>query len=49
MKKPYQKFKKQLVKELYTLHDNLYFVHSQYKAFKMAREKASSNPNVAIV
>ena len=49
MKKPYQKFKKQLVKELHTLQNHLYCVHSQYKAFKMAREEASSNPNVATI
>ena len=49
MKKPYQKFKKQLVKELHTLQDHLHRVHSQYKAFKMAREEASSNQNVATI
>ena len=49
MKKPYQRFKKQLVKELHTLHDQLYCVHSQYEAFKMAQEEASCNPKVATI
>ena len=49
IKKPFQKFKTQLVKALHTLQDHLYCVHSQYKAFKIAREEASSNPNVATI
>ena len=42
-------FEKQLVKELHTLHQLLYQVHSQYKSFKAAREEASSTPSVATI
>ena len=43
----FNKFKKSLVKELYLMHDHQYHVHSQFKAFKMAREEAQSNADVA--
>ena len=43
------KFKKCLIKELNLMHDYQYRVHSQFKAFKMAREEAQSNAGVATI
>ena len=43
----FNKFKKRLVKELNLMHDHQYHVHSQFKPFKMAREEAQSNADVA--
>ena len=37
----FAKFKKRLVKELNLMHDHQYRVHSQFKAFKMARQEAN--------
>ena len=43
------KFKKRLIKELNLMYDYQYRVHSQFKAFKMAREEAQSNADVATI
>ena len=43
------KFKKRLVKELNLMHDHQYRVHSQFKAFKMVRQEAHSNADVATI
>ena len=45
----FAKFKKRLVKELNLMHDHQYRVHSQFKAFKMARQEAQSNADVATI
>ena len=45
----FAKFQKRLVKELNLMHDHQYRVHSQFKAFKMARQEAQSNADVATI
>ena len=45
----FAKFKKRLVKELNLMHDHQYRVHSQFKAFKMVRQEAQSNADVATI
>ena len=45
----FTKFKKRLVKELNLMHDHQYYIHSQFKAFKMVREEAQSNADVATI
>ena len=41
--------KKKLIEELLVLMQYLVRVHSQYKAFKRAQEKAEQNRNVATI
>ena len=45
----FAKFQKRLVKELNLMHDHQYRVHSQFKAFKMVRQEAQSNADVATI
>jgi len=45
----FAKFGQRLVKELNVMHDHQYRVHSQFKAFKMAREEAKSNADIATI
>ena len=45
----FQKFKKRLLDELNFMYEHKARVYSQYKAFKLAREEAQSNPNTITI
>ena len=47
MKMGFMKIKKHLIKELNIMDYHQFWIHSQYKAFKMAREESFFNSEVA--